>query len=248
MPFKTILFILFLLNFVFSQNTGCKQYFLDDNGLMVDLSSLQGVVIKATNVYDSLLKTYFDYEFACGTIPDSKMANCKPYAQKPIASFCQEWNIPVPDACNLGVFSSVIVKENTLVISYKDGDKVVGYSRSVSLTITCDPLMNTVNLISVNNVMGTPNYVANATSKYACPLICNGHGKYTSSGCSCDLGYSGDYCTYILPIDPYVISLILNVVEGFVIVALVIFVVLLFRRLKSYTSMSTSSQINDSVL
>jgi len=248
MPFKTILFILFLLNFVYSQGTNCTHY-LGDNGLVVDLSSLQGVVFNATNIYDSILKAYYNYEFvACGTIPDSKMAKCKPYAQKPIASFCQEWSLSFPDASNLGVFNSVIVKENTLVISYKDGDESIGYPRSVTLTITCDPKMNTINLTSVNNVMGTLNYVGNATSKYACPLICNGHGKYTSSRCSCDLGYSGDYCTYLLPIDPYVISLVLNVVEGIIIVALVIFVVLLYRRRKSYTSMSTSSKINDSVL
>jgi len=241
MPFKTILFILFLSNFVYSQGTGCTQY-LANNGLVIDLSSLQGVVFNATNIYDSMLNAYYNYEFvACGTIPDSKMANCKPYVDKPIASICQEWN--TPNAANLGVFSNATVQHNTLIISYKkNGDEILPWVRSATLTITCDPKMNTINMTSMNIVAGTLNYVGNATSKIACPvcLKCNGHGKCTSSACICDVGYSGTYCNVYSPTsppsDPLVISLIFNFVEGFVIVALI--VILLYTRRKSFTSMN----------
>jgi len=244
MPFKTILFILFLLNFVFSQGTGCTQY-TGNNGLGVDLSSLQGVVFHANKIFDNTPNYAYDYDFvACGTMPDSKMANCKPYAQKPIISMCQEWvsTDHDPGAASLGVFSSAMIQENTLVISYKDGDDVGGVPRSATLTITCDPKMNTINMTSMNNVAGTLTYVGNATSKIACPvcLKCNGHGKCTSSACICDVGYSGTFCNVTSPTspptDPFVIALIFNFVEGFVIVALV--VLLIYTRRKSYTSMN----------
>jgi len=244
MPFKTILFILFLSNLVFSQGTGCTQH-KGENGLTVDLSSLQGVVFNATNIYDSTTRSYYNYEFvACGTIPQSKMGKCKPYSQ-PISSMCQELKGVSIGSFNLGIFNSTIVTENALVINYEGGDVILGSAGSATLTITCDPKMNTINLISVNSVIGTYHFVANATSKYACSIKCNGHGKYTSSGCSCDLGYSGEYCTYFITIDPCVISLVLNVVEGIIIVALVFIIMLLYRRVKSYSSMSPSSQMNN---
>jgi len=237
MPFKTILFILFLLNFVFSQGTNCCKQYTGNNGLTVDLSSLEGVVFHATHIYETSLGDYYDYDFvACGTIPDSKMANCKRYAQKPIVSLCQEWF--TPGAASLGVINSVIVKEKSLFISYQDGDEVNDVPRSATLTITCDLKINTINITSMNNVLGTYHYVGNATSKYACPLICNGHGKYTFSACICDVGYSGAYCNVYSPpsSDTLVISLIFNFVEGFVIVAFVVF--LIYIRKKNYTSVN----------
>jgi len=163
------------------------------------------------------------------------MAKCKYFDMKPIVSMCQEWN---GGAASLGVFNNAIVQENTLVISYKDGDMVGPWNRSATLTITCDPKMNTINLTSISNVAGTLAYVATATSKYACPvcLKCNGHGKCTSSACICDVGYSGTYCNvYSPPADPLVISLIFNFVEGFVIVALIVY--LLYSKRKSFTSL-----------
>jgi len=240
MPFKTILFILFLSNLVFSQGTGCTQH-MGENGFVVDLSSLQGVVFNATHIYDSVVKSYYDYEFvACGTIPNSKMAKCP--SKNPISSMCLEYS---GGALNLGIFNSTNVTENALVINYDGGDVDVGTipvkTASATLTITCDPKMNTINVTSVNYVLGTIHYDAHATSKYACSLICNGHGKYTSSACICDLGYSGTYCNLFLVIDPYVFTI---VVEGVIIVALVIIIILLYRRLKSYTSMS-STQMNN---
>jgi len=142
----------------------------------------------------------------------------------------------------------MIIAENTLVINYNDGDEINGPpGRSVTLTITCDPEMNTINLTSMNNVDGSLKYVATATSKYACTTIkCNGHGIYTPSACICYPGYAGTHCDLILAtIGAHVISLVFNVVEGIIIVTLVIIIILLYRRIKSYTSMSPSSLMND---
>jgi len=239
MPFKTILFLLFLLNLVFSQS-GCTQY-QGKNGLVVDITSLQGVIFNATNIYDSSTKSTYNYEFvACGNIPNSKMAQCP--SIKPITSLCQEWS---EGASSLGVFISAIVQENTLVIDYNNGDEVNGVPRSLTLTITCDPNVNTIDLTTVTNIMGTVNYVATATSKYACPvcLKCNGHGQCTSLNCICDGGYSGAYCnitspTSAPPIDPIVTLVVFNVVEGIIIVALVSIIIFLYIKRKSYTSMN----------
>jgi len=137
------------------------------------------------------MKIFYDYEFvACGTIPRSKMAKC--HSQNPITSMCLENN---GGAFALGVINSTIVKENALIINYDGGDKFWNLPGAAVLTITCDPKMDIINMTSANIIMGSLTWRATAHSKYGCSLICNGHGKYTSSGCICDVGYSGTYCT-----------------------------------------------------